>query len=209
MADLEFWNGIAERYARKPVTNPQAFDRKIEVTASLIGKHSAVLDIGCGTGSLALRLAPHAAVVHGLDASSRMIDIARQKAAAQQVRNVEFHVGAFDAGLRHFADASLDLVCAYSLLHLMADRPAALRQMHRLLRPGGFFVSSTPCLGWTWPLLKPVLRTMRWLGKAPYVEGFNKTRLADEIRNAGFVDLRQPDVGAKRSIAFIVARRAA
>jgi arsenite methyltransferase len=209
MADLEFWNGIAERYARKPVTNPQAFERKIDVTAALIGKHSAVLDIGCGTGSLALRLAPHAATVHGLDVSSRMIDIARQKAAAQQVHNVEFHVGALDASLSHFADASLDLVCAYSLLHLMTDRPAALQQMHRLLKPGGFFVSSTPCLGRTWPLLKPVLRTMRWLGKAPHVDGFDKKRLTHEIRDAGFVDLREPDVGAKRAIAFIVARRAA
>jgi ubiquinone/menaquinone biosynthesis C-methylase UbiE len=198
MADLEFWNGIAERYARKPVTNPQAFERKIDVTAALIG-----------TGSLALRLAPHAATVHGLDVSSRMIDIARQKAAAQQVHNVEFHVGALDASLSHFADASLDLVCAYSLLHLMTDRPAALQQMHRLLKPGGFFVSSTPCLGRTWPLLKPVLRTMRWLGKAPHVDGFDKKRLTHEIRDAGFVDLREPDVGAKRAIAFIVARRAA
>ncbi|MFG6431567.1 class I SAM-dependent methyltransferase [Roseateles sp. LYH14W] len=207
MADPEFWNGIAERYARQPVANPQSFERKIDVTASLIGQHSVVLDIGCGTGSLALRLAPHAQAVHGLDASSRMIDIARQKAATEQVRNVEFHLGALGAGLSAFADASLDVVCAYSLLHLVTDRPAALRQMHRLLKPGGYFVSSTTCLGWSWPLLKPVLRTMRWLGKAPHVDGFDSQRLAREIRDAGFVDLRQPDVGAKRSIAFIVARR--
>ncbi|RZJ12362.1 MAG: class I SAM-dependent methyltransferase [Rubrivivax sp.] len=206
MADIKFWDGISERYARKPVADPQAFERKIAVTAALMGKHASVLDIGCGTGSLALRLARHAATVHGLDASPRMIDIARQKAATQQVANARFHVGAFDAALPLFPDASLDVVCTFSLLHLLDDRPAALRQICRLVKPGGFFVSSTVCLSPWW---LPLLRALRWIGKAPQVQAFDRQRLERDIADAGFADLRQPDVGASRSIAFIVARRPA
>lgn len=66
-ADAAFWNDLAERYARQPVANPGAFERKIEITRARMKPTDVVLDIGCGTGSLALRLAPSAATIHGLD----------------------------------------------------------------------------------------------------------------------------------------------
>src|SRR4051812_22206672 len=107
-----FWDGIAESYAQKPVANPGAFDRKVEVTRARMRPGCVLLDIGCGTGSLALRLAPSAAHVHGLDFSPQMIRIADQKARAQAVANAAFHVGAFDATFNLFSAASLDGICA-------------------------------------------------------------------------------------------------
>ena len=207
MADAAFWNNIAERYARKPVENPDAFDRKIEITKSRMTPQSVVLDIGCGTGSLVLRLAPFAAHVHGLDAASEMIRIAKGKAAAQKVANVSFHTGPFDDSFNAFEDASLDGICAYSLLHLLEDRDAALKRIHRLLKPGGFFVSSTVCLGESRIPYAPLLRAMRWLGKAPLVKVISKRVVEDDVRRAGFVDLSQPDVGAEPVIAFLVATK--
>jgi arsenite methyltransferase len=121
--DAAFWDAIAEKYSRQPVANPEAFERKIAITKSLIQPQDVVLDIGCGTGSLALRLAPCAASVHGLDISGEMIRIARGKAEAQQVANVQFHVGALDDGFVQFEPGSLDMVCAYSLLRLVEDLP--------------------------------------------------------------------------------------
>ena len=53
--DATFWNKLAEKYSRQPVANPEAFDRKIEITTSLMTQKSVVLDIGCGTGSLGAR----------------------------------------------------------------------------------------------------------------------------------------------------------
>jgi arsenite methyltransferase len=207
MADAVFWNRIAERYARMPVQDPGAFERKIEITTSRITPQSVVLDIGCGTGSLALRLSPFAAHVHGLDAASEMIGIAQRKARDQGVANVSFHIGAFDDSFAVFEDASLDGICAYSLLHLLEDREAALRRIHRLLKPGGFFVSSTVCLGESRLPYGPLLRVMRWFGKAPMVKIVSKRMLDDELRRAGFVDLRAPDVDAKSTIAFLVATK--
>jgi hypothetical protein len=56
-ADARFWNDIADKYSRKPVEDPAAFERKIATTKGRMTRESVVLDIGCGTGSLALRLA--------------------------------------------------------------------------------------------------------------------------------------------------------
>ena len=200
-----FWNQIAEKYARQPVANPDAFERKIAIHLGHIRPHHVALDIGCGTGSLALRLAPFAAQVHGLDLSQEMIRIARDKAHQQALENVSFEVGALDASLTHFAPGSLDVVSAYSLLHLVEDRAQALAHMFALLKPGGVFVSSNVCLAESWIPYRPLLALMRALGKAPPATIFSRQTIEREIRAAGFVDLQQPDVGAGKMIAFVVA----
>ena len=205
-AEAAFWNDLAERYARQPLANPGAFERKIEITKSRMKPSDVVLDIGCGTGSLALRLASCGATIHGLDISSEMIRIARGKAQAEGTANVSFHIGPFDS-FELFEPESLDGVCAYSLLHLVEALPASLERIYRLLRPGGFFVSSTVCLGESWVPYRPILRVMRWLGKAPPVRTLRKRALEDELRRAGFDGLHQPDVGAESTIAFIVAEK--
>ena len=202
-----FWDGIAEKYSKQPVANPEAFEAKIAVTKSHMKATDVVLDIGCGTGSLALRLAGSAAEVHGLDLSSEMIRIANGKAEAQGVDNVTFHTGTFDDSFRVFGAESLDGICAYSLLHLVDDRSATLEQIFGLLKPGGFFVSSTVCLGESWIPYAPLIWVMRLFGKAPMVKSFDKRTLAEEMRQSGFVEISQPDVGAKAQIAFIVARK--
>jgi arsenite methyltransferase len=206
--DAAFWNKLAPSYARQPVENPEAFERKIEITKSRMRPEHVVLDVGCGTGSLALRLAPSASHVHGLDLSSEMIRIAGDKARAQGVSNVSFHVGPFDDTFTLFPEESLDGICVYSLLHLVDDRPAVLRRVHRLLKPGGFFISSTTVLGESSFPYGGVLTLMRWLGKAPrLVSVITKRTLEDVIRDAGFVAISHPDVGAKSTIAFVVASK--
>jgi arsenite methyltransferase len=206
--DPAFWNRLAEKYSRQPVADPGAFERKIEITKSHMTSTDVVLDVGCGTGSLALRLAPFGGRIHGLDLSSEMIRIAEGKACAQAVENVTFHVGPFDDGFTALADGSVDVLCAYSILHLVPDRMAALARIQRLLRPGGVFVSSTVCLGESWVPYRAILTVMRWMGKAPRVAVLKRSRLEQDVRDAGFVDVESPDVGAQRMIAFMVARKA-
>jgi 2-polyprenyl-3-methyl-5-hydroxy-6-metoxy-1,4-benzoquinol methylase len=86
--------------------DPAAFERKIAITKSLMTPRDIVLDVGCGTGSLAMRLSPCGAHVHGLDLSSEMILIARGKAKAAEATNVTFHVGPFDDSFTVFEDGS-------------------------------------------------------------------------------------------------------
>ncbi|MFT7625869.1 MAG: arsenite methyltransferase [Myxococcota bacterium] len=206
-ADATFWNNLADEYSRKPVQNPDAFERKIAITRDQMSADSVVLDIGCGTGSLALRLASAGAHIHGLDLSPEMVAIANRKAAADGVSNVTFHTGPFDASFTAFEPESLDGVCAYSLLHLVEDRPGMLKQIYRLVKPGGFFISSTVCLGDSWVPYGVVLRFMRWMGKAPMVAVIPGQAWVREVEAAGFVDVTACEVGAKSTTMFLVGRR--
>ncbi len=203
-----FWNGIAQKYAASPVADPDAFERKIALTKNRIQPTSTVLDAGCGTGSLALRLAATGAQIHGLDYSSEMVEIAREKARAASVTNVRFHEGPFDASLNSFAPGSLDVVCLYSVLHLLKDRLAALRLAHTLLTPGGSLITSTVCLRSSWLPLGAITTVMRWFGKAPHVANISRKTLVNDIHAAGFTSVEVVDVGAtSKLVAFVVANK--
>lgn len=218
-AAAQFWDHIAEDYAKRPLPQPEATARKLAYTRGLLRPDHRLLDLGCGTGTILLELAPSVAEAVGRDVSPAMIVIAERKArealaaaeaaGAPAPGRVRFE--AAPAGLLEgVPDATYDCVCAYNLLHLVPDPAALVGAIHRVLKPGGSIVTSTPCLGGTWlppyPLILPV---MRWLGKAPPV----LLLTADELRRlhseAGFVEIQAPDVGNIAPGVFIAARRSA
>ena len=94
-----------------------------------------VLDAGCGTGSLTLLLAEAGHRVTGVDLSARMVERARAKCAAHQVRIV---VG--DAAEPPVERASVDAVVVRHLLWTLPDPHLALARWARALRPGGRLV---------------------------------------------------------------------
>ena len=94
----------------------------------------AALEVGCGDGLLASRLAERCAVVTAIDRDARMVALARSKARAAgpgRVTVVEADYLAYPV-----PDASFDFACANTSLHHM-DFAAALTAMARALRPGG------------------------------------------------------------------------
>jgi len=98
---------------------------------------AAVLDLGCGTGSLAVLLAEAGHRVHGLDASPAMLAAARTKGAAAGVR-LGLVLG--DAADPPFAPGSADVVLCRHVLWALDDQAAVVQRWTRLLRPGGRLV---------------------------------------------------------------------
>jgi arsenite methyltransferase len=205
-SDAKFWDNLAEKYAAKPVDDVAAFERKKAITRQLLRSDATVLEIGCGTGSLALALAASAGHIHAMDISGEMVRIANQKKAAQGVTNVTFHKGTLDAGAP-VAPGSLDCVWAFSILHLVDDRAETLRTSFELLKPGGVLVSSNVCLGGTWVPYGALITVMRWFGKAPMVHTYDRVTIVRDLEAAGFVEIEEKDVGADSRVAFIVAKK--
>src|SRR5512143_3452508 len=96
-----------------------------------------LLDCGCGMGALTASLARHLAPgeVIGIDREPSQIDAARAWAAEKGVGNVRFDLGnIFEIP---FPDASFEAVFAYTVLEHVRDPLQAMREMRRVLKPGG------------------------------------------------------------------------
>jgi len=101
------------------------------------GPMPAILDVGCGTGVNLLEAARWFAPTRqlcGIDLSPGMVAVATAKAGALGIP-ASFIVG--DAEDLPYDSGQFDLVICNSVLHWFNDRGAALREMHRVLRPGG------------------------------------------------------------------------
>lgn len=207
MHDARFWDGIARKYAAARIRDMPGYERSLDRTRHLLGHSDTVLELGCGTGTTALKLAPFATRIVGIDVSKEMVAIAREKAVAEGCRNAEFTVAAADnsPGL----DGSYDAVLAFNLLHLIPDRPSTLARIHRLLKPGGLFISKTPCLSEMNPLIRVAVPLMRLVGKAPFVSVFAAPAIEAEIAGAGFHinERERHGSGRKDARIFIVARK--
>lgn len=204
--DPRFWDRIARKYAADPIADMAGYEKTLERTRSYLGSGDTVLEFGCGTGSTALRLAPHVGQMIASDISGEMIAIAREKAEAQGCSNVTFSAAPLIDGT--VAEASLDAVLAYSVLHLVADRRALLARVRGMLKPGGLFISKTPCLSEMNPLIRIALPLMQLIRKAPYVEFFSGEDLEADMIASGFsiVEKGRHATKGKDIRLFLVAR---
>ena len=199
-----FWDRIAPKYAAKPVSNITAYEATLTRTRSYLNAQDHVLEIGCGTGSTAIRLAP--AVMHytATDISSQMLGIAENKLNSDAPRNISFLQVPV---MKPLASAPFDAICAFSILHLLDDLPAVIDHLKAQVKPGGYVISKTACLGDMNRLILPVIRVMQWFGKAPYVNVFSAQELEEAFAKAGFEITETNNVGVKNGPHFIVARR--
>jgi SAM-dependent methyltransferase len=96
-----------------------------------------LLDVGCGPGTITLDLAARVAPGHvlGIDRSDDVIAQARERSATSRLDNVEFATG--DVYALDLDDASFDVAHAHQVLQHLVDPVAALRELHRVLRPDG------------------------------------------------------------------------
>jgi demethylmenaquinone methyltransferase/2-methoxy-6-polyprenyl-1,4-benzoquinol methylase len=181
-----------------------------------------VLDLATGSGDVAFALAdtlPPATRITGMDFCQPMLDEAeKKKSRAARYASIAFRAG--DGLALPVADATFDAVTISFGLRNMADRHRSLREMHRVLRPGGrlFVLEFSQPYRWFKPLylfyLRFVLPAAAGLltGDRAAYEYLNETieqfpgadALADEIRRAGF-----STVSVRRLTFGIVARHEA
>ena len=201
----KFWDKIAKRYSKQPVADEAAYQEKLRVTRTYFRPDAEVLEFGCGTGSTAINHSPYVRHIHAIDISSKMIEIAQEKADEGNVSNVTFEQSTIEGV--SVPDQSLDAVLGLSILHLLEDKEGAIAKVHRMLKPGGVFVTSTTCLGDSMKFFKLIAPVGKLIGLMPLLKVFTTGELLASLTDAGFeIDHQwQPGKGAA---VFIVAKKA-
>lgn len=110
-------------------------DQLVAMTGSWAGK--SVLDVGCGTGRLLLKGAGESTAITGIDISAAMIDRAKEVGSGDGIFHVPPVFLQGDAEDLPFEDETFDLVLSTCVVFLLPDPSVALKEMHRVLKPGG------------------------------------------------------------------------
>jgi ubiquinone/menaquinone biosynthesis C-methylase UbiE len=202
-----FWDRSARKYAATSIADPAGYERTLQRTLHFLGAGDTVFEFGCGTGTTALRVAPSVGRIVATDISGTMIAIAREKADAEGCTNALFEVGTPENA--PWLDETFDAALGFNILHLIAGREAALKGVHRLLKPGGLFISKTPCVKEMNPFVRMAIPAMQLAGKAPFVASFSGEDLEREIEAAGFGVVERARHGSRGKDVrpFLVARK--
>ncbi|MDH3713043.1 MAG: class I SAM-dependent methyltransferase [Gammaproteobacteria bacterium] len=159
--------------------------RERELLLDLIGDVTGqvILDVGCGDGELAVELWKRGAKITGIDASTRMIEVARER-ARQHRADLTFDVATAQA--LPFPPKAFDLVVAVTVLCFIEDGASTLREMGRVLRPGGRLVIGELGKWSTWAAGR---RMRGWLGNPVWRHACFRSahELRDLADQAGFV----------------------
>lgn len=163
-----------------------------------------VLEIGCGTGSTAIAHAPYVKHIQAIDISLKMIEIAQGKADAKNIENISFKRSTIDE--LSVPDQALDAVLGLSILHLLDNKDEVIARVHKKLKPGGIFVTSTACIGDVMKFFKIVAPIGKFLGLMPLVKVFTIRELEDSLTDAGF-EIDYEWRPGKNKAVFIVAKK--
>jgi ubiquinone/menaquinone biosynthesis C-methylase UbiE len=133
------YHGHAEAYARHAAASPYNAGIDRPAVLALLGDVNGlrILDVGCGPGLYAQVLTTRGADVTGFDQSHDMITLARQR-----VPTARFRVHDLADPLTWIPDQTFDRALLALTLHYVDNPVAALRELHRVLIPGGLLVVS-------------------------------------------------------------------
>lgn len=160
-----------------------------------------LLDVGCGSAGLLAEQARHVRYVAGLDISQIQVDMARRR-LADRIAAGTAEIALGTAMALPWSDGRFSVVGSLNCLKFVPDPAQALREMHRVLRPGGRLVVTIDKQADTW-------------GRSGEIDAFGQWQWSmDDMRRlmaeAGFTDVSVADMPTRLGLQFVRgARRAA
>lgn len=139
-----FWDGASKNYDKTEERFEFIHSKSRENTSKFLSNSDIVLDYGCGTGTAACQFSNKVKEIHAIDTSSKMIELAKDKAVFGKIENVNFEQS--DIFDYKYTGQSYDVILAFNMLHTVSNPKDVVKRINDLLKPDGLFISVTPCL---------------------------------------------------------------
>ena len=206
----EFWDKASKNYDKTEERFEYIHSKSRENTKKYLNGSNIVLDYGCGTGTTSCEIANRVKEIHAIDISSKMIEIAKRKAVASKVENINFvQTDIFD---KRYKKESFDVILAFNMLHTVIDPQVVMRRIYELLKPEGLFISVTPCLREKMAFLVNIqiqlVRILCKIGVIPIpIRRLKSSELDDLLVNGDFQTIDTEKLYKGASSYFVVAKK--
>jgi 2-polyprenyl-3-methyl-5-hydroxy-6-metoxy-1,4-benzoquinol methylase len=143
-----------------------------------LAKEMDVLDFGCGTGLLSLRLIPFVRSITGIDSSGGMLEVFKSKIEKQKIDNIQLNLMDLEKG--DILSGAYHLIASSMTFHHIKDIQPLLQQFHQLLLPSGIVAIADLDLD---------EGKFHEDATGVFHDGFNRDKLRQEFLDAGFADI--------------------
>ncbi len=141
-----FWDFLSRRYDRLIEKNAkQTYNTTIELIKNELSPDYTILEIGTGTGIIALSVASSVKTIVAIDTSKGMLEQAKQKQKNEGIINITFEPG--DANQLIIEDTSMDAIICMNIMHLLPNPELVVSEIKRVIKPNGKLILPTYCHG--------------------------------------------------------------
>jgi ubiquinone/menaquinone biosynthesis C-methylase UbiE len=201
--EAKFWDRASKNYDKGDKID-NTYLKMLEIMKKYLHDTDTLMDFGCATGSISIDLSGSVRKVIGIDISSEMIKLAKEKAVEHKADNVYFTKSTiFDE--RH-KRVSFDAIMAFNILHLLDDPDKAIKRINDLMKDGGVFISNTACLADKGRLVSGMMTLLTKMPFLPNVKNFKVSELKNIIEKNGFEILESMTFEDDHH-PFIIARK--
>lgn len=194
----KFWDRQAKRFSESGNNESK---KLIEKSKDYLTSQMTLLDFACGTGQSSVLFSEHVNQVVGLDYSEEMIKLASNN----HFENIDFVQGTLDH--ESLKDSSFDVVSAFNILHLVEDIDETIAKISTLIKPNGFFISNTPCIGEKKTMWVKIITALSRIKLFPQVFPLKSDELITKLIKYGFtcecVDIK----GDKIKNVFLIMKK--
>ena len=203
-AVVDQFDPLAQAYLASAVhARGPDLDYAAKLVRAELASRTSMLDVGCGAGHLSFVLAPAFERVVATDLSSSMLATVQQEAGQRQLPQIR--VQPAGAAALPFADGQFDLVASRYSAHHWHDVPACLREMRRVVRPGGAMLM-IDLMGDESPLVDTHLQAVELLRDPSHVRDYSPSQWRSMLEAAGFVVQQEMFWASRMEFSAWVAR---
>ena len=182
--EKKYWDRLgSEGYDQLTEKQWKIYSSLMDKISQDVEMNNTILEVACGPGLVALKVAERAAKIYAVDISEPMIEEAKKKAEEKEIKNVEFSVE--DAYSLPFDKEMFDTVICNTALHNMINPHKALSEIRRVLKPNGQLIATVVGIGES-SKFKIALTIYKLITGFPVFHHLNMDEFANMINASGF-----------------------